>query len=401
MKNAYADASQENVMLVDGYLIRNTLDTDFNILHRHGMDVDSFAPKFYIPPGEVWVDYPYADEVEFLLAADRLVDAIKAESREVLLTTLKNIGFFPKGPPPPFVIKEELRGPLTICVVNGAIVREWMDPEFVLGGHDIVYPSYIPKNEVWIDGKMDPRESHLVLAHELDERSRMERDGLPYEIAHEYATVMERVLRRKEGAAFPGEWGYPFYDLPSQDITKRFYVAKQPRKKRPVVVEHCVQSKGGMCGPASLKMALSAWGRNVTEEELTLLADASMEYGTEHEGLVKAARHLGAIVTEKDGGTLAEIEQLVKEKHLPVIVGWFDKDGDHYGVVTDVTPEYLVIADPDWDMPERFVQKEHFEKVWFDFVGHGNATTSWKWYMAISYPPSPAATGEGPGERVL
>lgn len=384
MENFHADATQENVMLVDGYLIRNTLDTDFNIIHRHGMDVDSFSPKFYIPEDEVWVDHTCADEVEFLLVADRIVDAVQAESRTALLETLKRIGLLPESPPPPFVTHYERHGPLTICTINGKIVRRHIDPEFVLGGHDLVY-NYIPKNEVWIDGKMDPREFPLVLAHELDERTRMEKEGLPYEIAHEYATVVERILRRKEGAAFPGEWKYPFYDLPSQEIIKKFYIAKQPLKKRPVVVEHCMQSDS-MCGPAALKIALSVFGKNVTEKELALLTNASIEHGTEHEGLVRAARHLGATIMEKEHGTLGEIERLVKQERLPVIIGWFDEDGDHYCVVTDVTPEYLVLADPAWDFPERFVRREYFEKVWFDFVGANNATTSRKWYMALSLP---------------
>lgn len=386
MEKVPVDASQKNVMLVDGCLIRNTLDTDFNIIHRHGMDVDSFSPKFYIPKDEVWVDHPYADEVDFLLVADSVVGAIQADSRVALLETLKKIGFLPEGPPPPFVIRREVRDSLIICIVNGMIVRNCIDTEFVLGGHDLVY-TYIPKNEVWIDGKMDPRELPIVLAHELEERRRME-EGLPYEIAHEYATVMERVLRRKEGAAFPGEWGYPFYDVPPQEIIKKFYIAKQSLKRRPVVVEHCTQSDS-MCGPASLKIALSAFGKNLTEEELARLSNTSIEHGAEHEGLVKAARHIGATVVEKEGGTLAEIEHIVQHEHLPVIVGWFDEHGDHYCVVTDVTPEYLVLADPAWDFSERFVRKEHFEKVWFDFVGPKNLITSWGWYMALSFPHIP------------
>ena len=369
-------------MLVDGSRIRDTLDTDFNIMHRHGMELRAFAPKFYIPRGEVWVDFPYADEIDYLLTAENVTDKINAENRAALLAELKRIGFLPPGPPPPFILRREYRHPLTICTVNGAIVRKHIDPDFVLGGHDLVY-SYIPKNEVWIDGKMILREQPIVLAHEVEERTRMERDKLIYEISHEFATVMERVLRRKYGGAFPGEWNYPFDELTSPEITQQFYVAQWPRAKRPVTVEHIRQSES-MCGPASLRIACSAFGKEFTEEELAKLSDATLANGTEHEGLVKAAKIIGAKVIEKEGGTLEEVEVLVK-KGIPVIVGWFAEDGDHYSVVVDITPKHVILSDPEWHMPERFVERTHFEKVWFDFVGTDNKVASWKWYMAIKF----------------
>lgn len=369
-------------MLVDGSLIRDTLDTDFNIAHRSGMELRSFAPKFYIPNNEVWVDWPYADEVDYLLVADRVTDKINAESRAALLEELKRIGFLPEGPPPPFIRRREARGPLTICTVDGSVVRRHIDPDFVLGGHDLVY-NYIPKNEVWIDGKMILREQPIILAHELEERKRMGEDGLIYEVAHEFATALERVLRRKNGGSYPGEWNYHFDELTSPEIIHRFYIAQHPRKQRPVTVEHIRQNES-MCGPSSLQIACSAFGKTFTEEELAKLSGATITNGTEHEGLVKAAKVLGATVIEKEEGTLEEVEQLVK-KGIPVIVGWFAEDGDHYSVVTDITPKYVILCDPEWDRPERFIEREHFEKVWFDFVGEDNRMTSWRWYMAINF----------------
>src|SRR3989338_10767223 len=107
MPQVNREPPQENVMLVDGILIRDTLDTDFNIAHRSGMELRSFAPKFYIPNNEVWVDWPYADEVDYLLVADRVTDKINAESRAALLAELKRIGFLPEAPPPPLLRRRE------------------------------------------------------------------------------------------------------------------------------------------------------------------------------------------------------------------------------------------------------------------------------------------------------
>lgn len=374
-------ASRENVMLVDGLLIRDFLDTDFTNIHEHSIDVNDFAPQFYIPKNEIWLDHRYADEVDFLLATERIIGSIETQSRAAILEQLRSIGFLKEGAPPDFIERTEMNDNIRTRFVNGQIVREYLDPQFVLGGHDLAY-NYIPAHEVWLDTKMDQREIPMILTHELVEREQMTK-GIIYDIAHEYATVAERILRRENGGSFPGDLGYPFNHLSPQEIIKKFYVAGQLPKKRPVAVEHFMQSIS-MCGPASLKIALSAFRKNFTEEDLAKLADASIQHGTEHEGLVRAAQHLGAIVVEKEGGTLEEIAQLVKSG-VPVIVGWFAEDGDHYSVVVDVTPEYLIISDPHWDMPERFIDREHFENVWFDFVGSENRITSWKWYMAIRF----------------
>lgn len=383
MEKVPIDLSQENVMLIDGHMVRQFLDTDFNIIHQSSTAPNVFSPKFYIPDDEIWVDHRFADEVEFLLQADRTIDDIHTESRTELIAILKQKGFIPAGPPPPLVIRLETRNAMTVCLVDGKIVRHHIDPEFVLGGHDLVYP-YIPANEIWIEEKMDPREIPFVLTHEWEERKLMS-TGATYDAAHEYALVMERMHRRKEGAAFPGERAYPFYCLPRGDVIGKFYTAQQLPRRRPVTVRHYPQGPD-MCGPASLRIALSAFGQEKSEEELATLAQASVEHGTEHAGLIAAARSVGATVIEKEGGALAEIEELVRHRHLPVIVGWFDRNGDHYSVVTDVTPHHIILADPAWDTPERFVRREHFEEVWFDFVGPDNAITSWKWYMAIAFP---------------
>lgn len=384
MERASIDPSQENIMLVDGHMVRQFLDTDFNIIHQSSTAPNIFSPKFYIPEDEIWLDHRFADEVEFLLQTDRAIDEIHAKSRAELIAILKQKGLIPSDPPPPFVIRRETRDALTICFVDGKIVRNYIDTEFVLGGHDLIYPFYIPPNEIWIEEKMDPREIPFVLTHEWEERKLMSA-GATYDAAHEYALVMERMHRRREGAAYPGERNYTFYDLPQQEILKKFYVADQLPRKRPVAVRHYPQSTA-MCGPASLRIALSAFGKAKSEEELAALAQASVEHGTEHAGLVAAARSVGATVMEKEGGTLADIEELVRHRRTPVIVGWFDRDGDHYSVVTDITPHHVILADPAWERPERFVRRERFEEVWFDFVGPGNAKTSWRWYMAIAFP---------------
>lgn len=384
----YDTSSQENIVLVDGFEIRNTLDTDFGLVHRHNYEINWYSPKFYIPEDEVWVDHLYTDEIDFLLTADAFTEADDQRSyqerRELAKKELTT-----KEPPPLFIKRTEENGALTVCYVDGKIIRTHFDPEFMLGGHDLVY-EYIPKNHIWLDAKMDQREFPYILYHEMVERERMAQGEL-YESAHEYATTAERELRRKRGVGFyPGDPSYPWHHFSHTEIIRANYIVNRPIKKHPVQVTHFSQSHS-MCGPASLKIALSAFGKEVTEEACSKLAEANTEHGTEHEGMVAAAKGMGATVVEGENASLSIIERFVKEEKVPVIIGWFDKDGDHYSVVIDITDTHVVLSDPSWDTPERYIDRTLFENpeseflsVWFDFVGKESARVSRRWYMAIT-----------------
>lgn len=141
----------------------------------------------------------------------------------------------------------------------------------------------------------------------------------------------------------------------------------------------------GLCGPAALKIALSYFGQNYSEQKLAAWSGATAAHGAEHEGLVAAAKKAGAQVVAKEGGTMAELEYYVSRQRWPVIVGWFDRDGDHYSVVIKVSKKRLVLADPQTKL-RRYFKKKAFPDIWFDFVGPENKIVSWGWYMAINFP---------------
>lgn len=141
----------------------------------------------------------------------------------------------------------------------------------------------------------------------------------------------------------------------------------------------------GLCGPASLKIALSYFGRDHTEEELSALTGATPAHGTEHEDLIKVVEQLGGTAIVKEDATLADIEDLVINRRLPVIIGWFDVDEDHYSVVVGITPKYLITQDPEVGGVRRLAKKQ-FPAIWFDFVGPDNKEVSRHWLLAIDYP---------------
>jgi ABC-type bacteriocin/lantibiotic exporter with double-glycine peptidase domain len=142
----------------------------------------------------------------------------------------------------------------------------------------------------------------------------------------------------------------------------------------------------GLCGPASLKIALSYFGREYSENHLAELSAATTQHGTEHADLIKAVQQLGGSVITNEHASVSDVESLVVNQKLPVIIGWFDGDEDHYSVVVGVTPKYLITQDPAVGGIRR-LSKSIFPAIWFDFVGPENKTVSWGWYMAINFPP--------------
>src|SRR3989344_6432070 len=145
------------------------------------------------------------------------------------------------------------------------------------------------------------------------------------------------------------------------------------------------------CGPGAVIIAASAFGKEAGEAELARIASTTTEGeqgfrmgGTEHEGVVAAAKELGFSVFTKEEGSLEDLTYFVEEEHLPVIVGWFDRDDDHYSVVVEVADTELVLADSSAEGPERRIDKDFFKRVWFDFVGKGNYKVSWGWYLVMS-----------------
>jgi hypothetical protein len=83
---------------------------------------------------------------------------------------------------------------LSIYLVDGHQVKRLCYMDFVEGGHDLVYPDFIPPGEVWIDGRIHVHDRPAILLHELVERRCME-CGLSYEEAHEIANEIEMEAR--------------------------------------------------------------------------------------------------------------------------------------------------------------------------------------------------------------
>ena len=54
-------------------------------------------------------------------------------------------------------------GAVKVWIIQGGLVRSLYFIHFTEGGHDLVYPHFVPKNEVWLDDDLSPGERKFVL----------------------------------------------------------------------------------------------------------------------------------------------------------------------------------------------------------------------------------------------
>jgi hypothetical protein len=91
-----------------------------------------------------------------------------------------------------------IKNKIKVFIVEGDYVRTKLDLFFTEGGHGCVY-DYIPKDEIWLDDDLDPKERKYVLLHEMTEHDLMKNKKYSYERAHKEASRIEKYERQKGG----------------------------------------------------------------------------------------------------------------------------------------------------------------------------------------------------------
>jgi hypothetical protein len=87
-----------------------------------------------------------------------------------------------------------------IWIVDGALVRREIYPEFLYGGNSQRY-RYVPPGEIWVDNAISAEEFSYTVLHEIRERSLMARRGMEYSGAHDSALAAERAARLADRVA--------------------------------------------------------------------------------------------------------------------------------------------------------------------------------------------------------
>lgn len=160
------------------------------------------------------------------------------------------------------------------------------------------------------------------------------------------------------------------------------------------------------CGNTSLAAVLAYLGRPRSPAELAELAGTTLD-GTEHAGLIAAARATGATVLDGDHGTLAELEaQLLRGR--PVIVGWWstgpgdldldpqwsvaqrrERDCGHFSVIAGMTATGVVLMDP--EVGWRELTDAAFERAWYDTDTEHYVKVS-GWYLVLDFDGNPLSS---------
>ncbi len=354
-----------SIRQVNGFDIRNRYP-DWDVVETYFSVDDALAP--FVPRGEAWIDRRFWRERDHLLDVHWREQMLHKRGwppsriRSYLKTRLTKA-----GPAPEFVVRTRQQDGLKICYVRGDIVRAYIDPGFIFGGHDLVYRDYIPAGEVWIDIRQDAREIKYTLFHELFERRLMAR-GLRYTRAHELATEAEKKLRSKE-----------------------------LRKPQPLKIKAFGQ-KADFCGPAALRIVANYFGNKKAENDLGELCGTKVPDGTEHAGLIQGAKAIGAAVFTKDSGSLNELRHFIHKQRLPVIVGWWsgpdytreevlgnrELDQGHFSAVYHLTSRYIYLMDPETETGQRKITLQKFLAKWWDLDTPEYNRVD-RWYLVINF----------------
>ena len=125
-------------------------------------------------------------------------------------------------------------------------------------------------------------------------------------------------------------------------------------------------------------MILAYYGIIRSEEELRDRMKTNEREGTKNEQLEDHARRERLFVYAKNGGTVAEIKNYIKNG-IPVIVNFIEEGGEgHYAVVVDVGDEHIVLNDPYYEKQKNLLIS--------DFLANWRSEDGLhvKWFMAVS-----------------
>jgi hypothetical protein len=188
--------------IVDGRYIREHIDEEFTNFGQH------FRFRF-IPKNEFWIDHEWGHgEEDFFIG--HLLDEYRAmasgmsydkalekadrkEQKERKRSAYYRRVKRHRGDKLHERLLKSCSGKVQVWIINGEMVRDIYFIDFTEGGHHEVYP-WIPKQEVWLDDDLGPREWKFVLLHELHERYLMTKSW-PYYKAHRSASEIEHHCR--------------------------------------------------------------------------------------------------------------------------------------------------------------------------------------------------------------
>jgi ABC-type bacteriocin/lantibiotic exporter with double-glycine peptidase domain len=145
----------------------------------------------------------------------------------------------------------------------------------------------------------------------------------------------------------------------------------------------------GHCGPAVLKIVLDSYGKEYSEKQLDQLSEWTPD-GVEHQELIKAVAQVGMHSFTKERAIFKDLEYF-NQMDLPVILGWWSDDDDHYSVMINIDEEKIYLLDPQIDFDEKtygqtIMVRSEFDQLWYDLENRRQRRAN-HWLMVISKEP--------------
>jgi len=209
-----SEQNGKKIWIVDGLVVRREIYPEF----LYGGNSERYP---FIPKNEIWIDHAISAEeytytvahelherdlmatqgLSYFDAHDSSLALERRMRKNDLITVKEHEKLIPKVSPtdcdgikqivelPDFIIlqniyrqKIDIRNNISIWIVDGAIVRRDIYPDFGLSGNDLAY-HFIPKNEIWIDAQISCEETEFSILCELKEREFIDK-GMNYDDAY-------------------------------------------------------------------------------------------------------------------------------------------------------------------------------------------------------------------------
>lgn len=154
-------------------------------------------------------------------------------------------------------------------------------------------------------------------------------------------------------------------------------------------VPYFAQEKDYSCGPASIRMALAAFGQEVDERTLRRRMKTGFVFGTRHHQLARAARAYGLYARATTGASFDDLERALGAGRV-VIANFVEPtaSASHLAPVTALEADRVVLNDP-WHGATTSLPREEFKQRWQSKNRLGKGNWYRGWMLEVSDAPIP------------
>ena len=149
-----------------------------------------------------------------------------------------------------------------------------------------------------------------------------------------------------------------------------------------IEVEKYIQSKKWSCGPAALKILLSYYGTEVSEEELIELSGTNETQGATHDGLISAVKAFGFSPYSSENTDDSVLLRFLGN-HEPVLIDFQGNNGGHYVVGTAFSSQRIHIQDPRTSGENHYTLDFNLFKARWYSVEYGTRKFINRWMLAV------------------